>query len=273
MKRQVREGGWPMAIVSVSDYLMRAIQQPPVSAPGQVLEGQLLEAVEFPAGHMIRMTAAPPSQPVAVPATQVAKKKMRVLWPLISIGVVIAGGFVIPWAIDRGVYATAAIAVTGISVFAGLYAGAQIIERFLEPFSHWLLPSEDTRAAYGTAMETADKALTAWAADPTNAALKTKAETAMKTMAKKKNAVDERTDDRVAIFWAIASILGMLASAQFGLFLLKLIGIPATYAWDVFATGLILGSGTKPLHDLITNLSKSAAPSDAAGSGSTTTAT
>lgn len=149
-------------------------------------------------------------------------------------------------------------------MFAGIYAGAQAIERFLEPLSHWLLSTEDTESKYGEAVEAADKAVTLWLADSSEGN-KTAVETAMKDMATKKNAIDERKDDRAAIFWAIASVAGMLAAAQFNLFLLKLIGVTATYSWDVFATGLVLGGGTKPLHELIGKLSASSGSSEQSG--------
>jgi hypothetical protein len=61
----------------------------------------------------------------------------------------------------------------------------------------------------------------------------------------------------------------MLASGFMHIYLLKLIGITTTHAWDVFATGLIVGSGTKPVHDLVTKLSASS--SSAGDSGGTTT--
>jgi hypothetical protein len=139
--------------------------------------------------------------------------------------------------------------VAGVSVLAGIYAGSQAIERLLEPFSHWLLPAEDTEKSYGEAVEEADKKVAEWASDTGNAAKREDAEAAMRVMAKRKNAVDERKEDRAAVLWGIASVVGMVASAQFGLFLLKLIGVSSSYGLDVFATGLILGGGTTPVHD------------------------
>lgn len=51
----------------------------------------------------------------------------------------------------------------------------------------------------------------------------------------------------------------MLASGGFGLFLLRAVNAPHVPVWiDVIVTGLVLGAGTKPLHDLITNLQTSA---------------
>lgn len=265
MKIGLREA--PVAIVAVNTRMLDQLQPQRGS-----VEGHLVQAVEFEAGHTLRFDHSEDPAPLPPPAAQAVAKSRGYIYPAVSLIGVALAGLLVPTLIDRGIYSSTAAAVTGISVFAGIYAVAQAIERLLEPLSHWLLSSETTDNAYGEAVEKADAGVTAWRSSPENAATRDAAETAMKDMAKAKNSVDERKDDRAAIFWAIASVLGMLASAQFGLFLLKLIGVSSSYGWDVFATGLILGAGTKPLHDLITNLS-SGSPTDSSGGGSTTTTT
>lgn len=249
-----------MTTVSLNQSMLRSAQ--PISAP---FEGQLLEAVALDQGSTIRVQST--GAPAELPAAQSVKKTVRVVAPIIALALVAIAGWLIPNVLIKhgASYATAAAAVTGISVFAGIYAGAQAIERLLEPLSHWLLPTETSDDEYGKAVTAADKAVTAWLAEPTDAT-KQAIETAMNQMATKKNAIDELQDDRAVIFWAIASVVGILAAAQFNLFLLKLIGISTTYSWDVFATGLILGAGTKPLHELIGKLSSS---SDSSGDSTT----
>jgi hypothetical protein len=235
-------------------------------------EGQLVDRVALEAGDTLRITVPQVAQPIQPPSAQTAAKKVRVLWPLLALVGVALAGWVIPFVLDRGLYGAAATAVAGVSVFAGIYAGAQVIERLLEPLSLWIKPNESSDKEYGEAVEAADKAITAWAKRPDDAQLKEQAEVTMKTMAEKKNAVDEKKDDRTAIFWGIASIVGMGASAGFGLFLLKLIGVSASYGWDVFATGLILGSGTKPVHEIITKVSKASSDDSKQEGGSATSA-
>jgi hypothetical protein len=85
--------------------------------------------------------------------------------------------------------------------------------------------------------------------------------------------LDQRRADKAVAYWALASALGVLASATLGLYLLHVVGLrgdalTADGVWaggilsaagfrhmlDLLVTGLAIGGGTKPLHDLITNL-------------------
>ena len=55
--------------------------------------------------------------------------------------------------------------------------------------------------------------------------------------------------------WSLATMLALLASAWFGVLLLTAMGVEDVPRWfDLLVTGLVIGSGTKPLHDLISNL-------------------
>jgi hypothetical protein len=49
----------------------------------------------------------------------------------------------------------------------------------------------------------------------------------------------------------------MLACGAFGVGLLAASGFKIPVFWDIAVTGLAVGSGTKPLHDLISHLQKS----------------
>ena len=58
------------------------------------------------------------------------------------------------------------------------------------------------------------------------------------------------------VMWGVASFLGMLVSGCLGLLLLRTVGISKSPSWvDILVTGLAIGGGTKPLHDLIGNIS------------------
>ena len=60
------------------------------------------------------------------------------------------------------------------------------------------------------------------------------------------------------------SFLAMLASGSLGLLLLRSVGLTGAPVWaDIFVTGLAIGSGTKPLHDLISNLQQSSSQKEA----------
>jgi hypothetical protein len=85
--------------------------------------------------------------------------------------------------------------------------------------------------------------------------------------------LNQRRADKAIVYWAFASILGILLSGLLGLYLLHIIGLKgdgiddrgawtaAGWTWastrhllDLLVTGLAIGGGTKPLHDLIGNL-------------------
>ena len=67
------------------------------------------------------------------------------------------------------------------------------------------------------------------------------------------------TAERKVVFWAVACVVGIVGAAALHLYLFATIGFSsAPPALDVFATGLVIGAGTKPLHDLTTLLSAQA---------------
>jgi hypothetical protein len=208
------------------------------------------------------------------PAAQATPRASGVGYQLVALAAVIAAGVVVGMATEDSKYSAAAVAATGVSVFAGIYAAAQGIERLLEPISSWLLSDSNDSTSYEDAVKAADSKVSDWFTAPADEAKKTAAESAMGTMAKAKQQLDKRRKEREAVFWAVASIAGMLASGFFHLYLLKLIGVETSRAWDVFATGVIVGAGTKPLHDLIERVSSSpSADSTTSEAGSTTTTT
>jgi hypothetical protein len=61
--------------------------------------------------------------------------------------------------------------------------------------------------------------------------------------------------DRTVFFWALASICGLVISGGFGFLLLQAISSQhVNQCLDLIVTGLVIGAGTKPLHDLITGI-------------------
>ena len=131
------------------------------------------------------------------------------------------------------------------STFALLYIAAQAIERVLEPFSHLFLKTDAVKKEL----------------DQTVAlALQTEKRTDGEAAAKKQDALDRRRGERALVLWAVATILGIVASAVTGLYFVNM--ILAKYSTfspflDVLVTGLVIGGGSKPLHDLIARLEKS----------------
>jgi hypothetical protein len=95
--------------------------------------------------------------------------------------------------------------------------------------------------------------------------------------------------NRAVLMWAIASTLAMIICAWVGIFLLRSVETPSSTAsaaaralvkpasgggtttlpnrWvDLVVTGLVVGAGTKPLHDLISNIQTSSSNSKSSSS-------
>lgn len=100
------------------------------------------------------------------------------------------------------------------ALFAAFYAGAQIIERLMELVAP-LLPVFPPGDAEGDVLAAHVKA------------------------------------DRAKVALGVTSLLGVVASGVFGLFFLQTIGIEASNTVDTLVSGLLIGAGTKPLHDFI----------------------
>jgi hypothetical protein len=140
--------------------------------------------------------------------------------------------------------------------YAAVIAVAAALERLLEPLSQLFMPSD---AAKDKAVQSKSGAQIA-AADPTKPAedVKPMVDTAADSQAE----ADKLRTNRAIVFWAIASICGFVISGWFGLFLLQAIATgPVNSFLDLAVTGLTIGAGTKPTHDLITSLQAKAASS------------
>jgi hypothetical protein len=103
--------------------------------------------------------------------------------------------------------------------------------------------------------------------------------------------------NRAVLMWATAAVLAMLACASLGIFLLRSIETPSAVKGstasasvrsstaapsapgpeknpnrplDLLVTGLVVGAGTKPLHDLISQIQTTSGKSKATASATTT---
>lgn len=103
--------------------------------------------------------------------------------------------------------------------------------------------------------------------------------------------------NRAVLMWATAAVLAMLACASLGIFLLRSIETPSAVQGsiasasvrsssaapsvpspaknpnrllDLLVTGLVVGAGTKPLHDLISQIQTTSGKSKASASATTT---
>ena len=132
--------------------------------------------------------------------------------------------------------------VEGVAAFALFYVAAQAIERVLEPFASM----DPVKKRRQTAR---DETLAAAAAGDGGA----------DAAAVAQGALDQWRANRAVVIWAIATILGMFASAKLGLYFVSaLVAVDPNVHLDVLVTGLAIGGGTKPLHDLITRVQATA---------------
>jgi hypothetical protein len=68
--------------------------------------------------------------------------------------------------------------------------------------------------------------------------------------------LDRAMSDRTVLLWGVATGIAAIVSAASGFYLLHMIAAPdwvtSIPRWvDAVVTGLVVGTGTKPLHDLI----------------------
>jgi hypothetical protein len=133
------------------------------------------------------------------------------------------------------------------ALFGVLFAFATAVERVLEPFARFM-PGQHAKGEL-------EKAVANMANKYHDASLDD-----LIQVAHAKSMVDKGRASRGLISWGIAVALATVASSSGGLYLLHSIagdgwhGIPV---WiDAIVTGVVVGSGTKPLHDVISKVQK-----------------
>jgi hypothetical protein len=145
----------------------------------------------------------------------------------------------------------------GVGIFALFYLIAQVIERMQEPLAPFLgRAKETTTGGEGQgknqieAKALLEKELVAARAEPTpdNA----------RSVANKQRTVDQISANLTVLMFGTSALLAMLSLGYLKAGLLDTLGVNNVKAWvEVVASGLIVASGTKPLHDLISKLTAS----------------
>jgi hypothetical protein len=145
------------------------------------------------------------------------------------------------------------VIAAGFAPFAVVYIVAQALERLLEPISGVFGKVKEKKETAEDVDAAKANARTLVGADEVAAAKQ-------KVVEKDKDAVKVE-EERATFFWAVASCLGLAISAILGLGLIQSVasvngGHPSDFfrAVDVVVTGLAIGAGTKPLHDLIESI-------------------
>jgi hypothetical protein len=136
-----------------------------------------------------------------------------------------------------------------------------------------MTPTHSTTADAAALAPTAAATATPVSAETAVAVAAEAKQNAVKLAAAAQAELNQRRADKAIAYWALASILGMLLSATLGLYLLHIVGLSSDglrtdgtwsggiltptgirHMLDLLVTGLAVGGGTKPLHDLISNL-------------------
>jgi hypothetical protein len=221
-------------------------------------------------------TPSVPVKPIPTVGTSTATAAPNLWW--------VGGGFVLLLAawwvatnlIHDPAYATtkrATTTVAGVTIFAVFFVAATALERLLEPIAMVLNPGpeSDLQQAESDVAKTKQAAVEEHAAliaaqltsppqsTPAPQPRRDDLQTALDAAAGAKAKASQWKLNRKVLFWALASALSVIASSAMKLYFLTAVGIanpPRTL--ELLATGLIIGGGTKPLHDLVTLISAKA---------------
>ncbi len=139
------------------------------------------------------------------------------------------------------------------NVFAVFYVVAQVIERFVDFVKHAFNAYDDTRANIeAKELEIEDQKKIIETARDSGDNLSKHYER-LNGLLKLKNRMDNKM---LRDFFVFTSGLGILAAWLLQIRFLALLEAPVNPLLDTLVTGLVLGSGTKPLHDLIKYIEK-----------------
>jgi hypothetical protein len=147
----------------------------------------------------------------------------------------------------------------GVGIFALFYLVAQVVERVQEPLTPFLgrAKSPDTQGS-GKSRSKNQVVAKAELENAVTEARKAPTEENAMIAANKQRTTDQISANLTVLMFAGASLLTMLLLGYLKAGLLTSLGVSNVEPWiDVFASGLIIGAGTKPLHDLISKLSAS----------------
>jgi hypothetical protein len=254
VRRNVILGTSSNRVVAAATVAPQNLAQPPAALPGgqapvdqdvtQRIPAQSTGAEVGTAVASVGGDASPaPGGEAAAVTTEPAS-----FVALIASFLLIAAGGAGSWALYHfGVNADEIHLPDATALFGVLFAFATAVERVLEPFARFM-PGQHAKGQL-------EKAVANMANKYHDATLDD-----LIQVAHAKSMVDRGRSSRGLISWGIAVALATVASSAGGLYLLHSIagdswqGIPV---WiDAIITGVVVGSGTKPLHDVISKVQK-----------------
>jgi len=133
---------------------------------------------------------------------------------------------------------------TGVGIFALFYVVAQVIERLQEPFT----PSVDAPKAGEEGTRLNKRKARALLESAIAGGDATEAANAQRN-------VDQIRANTTVLLFGTSALLAMLACGYLKAGFMQTVGVTGLTVWiEVLLTGLVVGGGTKSLHDLISNL-------------------
>jgi hypothetical protein len=184
--------------------------------------------------------ATPPADPAAVAVPTLPAHPLAVL---AGLGLAVWGGI-----LAMGVTNLAAPPVFRVdnqmATFGALFAAAAAVERVLEPITRWM-PGRRSNEKYEHAL----------------AAVANGIPGAIHAAATAKAQCERDRSSRGVIMWGLATAVATVLSSSAGFYLLHALSADpqwdAVPRWaDALITGLVVGSGTKPLHDLLNRVQR-----------------
>jgi hypothetical protein len=226
-----------MALVRRDNVVGQAAQligvaQPPVTGRAPV--------------HAVPVQAPSPAQSGDPGAAAAVPSQPASFGAIVGAFALVALGAAGSWVMWQSGHRTAPIQMQDTTtLFAVLFAFATAVERLLEPFSRFM-PGQNGKAEVELAI----------------AAMANQGHTyeSLTRVAAAKARMERGRSSRALVTWGFATALATVGSSAGGFYLLHSIagtGWNGIQTWvDAIVTGIVVGSGTKPLHDVISRMQK-----------------
>ena len=221
-----------------------AVGHAPVSAAGHApvgVPGQATPQSGGPAGVAVAVGPMGLGDAAAVPSLPASPFAVLGSFALMGAGTFGA------WAINTMPEPPATFRMAaGMSAWGGIVVFSAAVERLMEPISQWL-PGRRSKGEYeGMVAAVANRHPAMGLADVAHA----------------KARMDRARSNRGVLVWGLATAVATVVASAAGFNLMHMVA--ETDQWngvanwvDSLVTGLVVGSGTKPLHDVISRVQKS----------------
>jgi len=178
--------------------------------------------------------------------SEVAPEKKYLVWGYGAVVVAAIIALVLSWISNVQIEAS-----EGFAPFAVIYIIAQAIERVLQPFTTFTVGAQEKSEAKNELKKAKSKRAAALTLNEAGTA----ASETEKAAAEQKK-LEQIHADRSLVYWAAATSLALLVCGALKLGLIQSVahltnGGGLVRDIDVIVTGIAVGSGTKPLHDVI----------------------